>query len=79
MKTPEALLFKYQNLCEYRDDYIFFSSIDEKYLTSEVIKENIQNKKDLIGRNDVFKKINIDKNYPDYLLNNINKYKDWIV
>lgn len=79
LKTPEALLFKYQNLCEYKDDYIFFGSIDEKYLTSEVIKENIKNKKDLIGRNEVFKKINIDKNYPDYLLNNINKYKDWIV
>ena len=79
LKTPEALLFKYQNLCEYKDDYIFFGSIDEKYLKSEVIKENIKNKKDLIGRNEVFKKINIDKNYPDYLLNNINKYKDWIV
>ena len=37
------------------------------------------NQKDIIGRKDVFKKCNIDKSYPSYILKNIKKYKDWII
>jgi beta-1,4-mannosyl-glycoprotein beta-1,4-N-acetylglucosaminyltransferase len=79
LKTPVSLLFKYKNLCEYKDNYAFFNSIDEKYLTSHRIKKNIENQKDLIGRNDEFKKIKIDKSYPDYLLRNLKKFRDWIL
>ena len=35
-------------------------------------------KKDIIGREDNFNKIEIDKSFPIYLQNNINLYKDWI-
>jgi beta-1,4-mannosyl-glycoprotein beta-1,4-N-acetylglucosaminyltransferase len=79
LKTPKQLLFKYKNLCEYKDNYVFFNNIDESFLNEKVIEENIRNQKDIIGRNDVFEKCNIDNSYPSYILKNIKKYKDWII
>ena len=79
LKTPDKLLYKYKNLCEYKDDYAFFNSIDEKFLNKKTIKENIVNQKDIIGRNDIFKKQEINDSYPKYILDNINKFQDWII
>lgn len=79
LKNPEQLLFKYKNLCEYKDDYAFKSRIDDKFLDLKVIEENIRNQKDLIGRNGIFKKINIDNSYPKYICENINKFKNFII
>jgi hypothetical protein len=72
-------LFKYKNLCEYKDNYVFFNSIDERFLNKKTIEENINNQKDIIGRNDVFKKKVIDSSYPKYILDNISKFQDWII
>jgi len=79
LKTPDQLLFKYKNLCEYKDSYAFFNSINEKFLNTKIIKENIKNQKDIIGRNDIFKRQEIDKSYPKYILDNINIFKNWII
>ena len=79
LKTPDQLLFKYKNLCEYKDNYVFFNSIDEKFLNKKTIEENINNRKDIIGRNDVFKKQDIDSSYPKYILDNINIFRNWII
>lgn len=79
LKTPDQLLFKYKNLCEFRDNYVFFNSINEKFLNIKNIEENIKNKKDIIGRNDVFKRQDIDSSYPKYILDNINIYQSWII
>jgi beta-1,4-mannosyl-glycoprotein beta-1,4-N-acetylglucosaminyltransferase len=79
LKTPEQLLFKYKNLCEYKDNYVFFNNIDESFLDKKIIEENIKNQKDLIGRNDTFKKQSIDINYPKYILDNIELFKLWII
>jgi len=79
LKSPEELLFKYQNLCEYKDNFAFFNNIDESFLNEKVIEENIRNQKDIIGRADVFEKQIIDGNYPKYILENINKFKNWII
>jgi hypothetical protein len=72
-------LFKYKNLCEYKDNYVFFNSIDERFLNKKTIEENINNQKDIIGRNDVFKKKVIDSSYPKYILDNVSKFQDWII
>jgi hypothetical protein len=72
-------LFKYKNLCEYKDNYVFFNSIDERFLNKKTIEENINNLKDIIGRNDVFKKKVIDSSYPKYILDNVSKFQDWII
>jgi len=79
LKTPGQLLFKYKNLCEYKDNYVFFSSIDERFLNKKTIEKNINNQKDIIGRNDVFKKKVIDSSYPKYILDNVSKFQDWII
>jgi beta-1,4-mannosyl-glycoprotein beta-1,4-N-acetylglucosaminyltransferase len=79
LKTPDQLLFKYKNLCEYKDNYAFFNFINEKFLNAKNIEENIKNQKDIIGRNDVFKRQDIDNSYPKYILDNINIFQNWII
>tara|TARA_B100000287_G_C20630198_1_gene779500 strand:+ start:124 stop:936 length:813 start_codon:yes stop_codon:yes gene_type:complete len=78
LKNPDLLLYKYKNLCETNDPVNFKEMIDEKYLNINEIKKRIENGKDIIGREDNFKKIELDKSFPDYLINNKAKYKDWI-
>ena len=73
------LKYKYENLCETNDPIVFKESIDEKYLDEKKIEDKIKNRKDIIGRNDEFIKIEIDKTFPEYLIKNIEKYKkEWI-
>jgi beta-1,4-mannosyl-glycoprotein beta-1,4-N-acetylglucosaminyltransferase len=79
LKNPKLLLFKYKNLCEYDDKYVFFNNINQSFLNEKVIELNIKNQKDIIGRNDVFEKRSIDNSYPSYILKNIKTYKDWII
>ena len=79
LKKPEDLLYKYKNLCETNDPYHFKERINEKYLNLEQIKEQKLKNKDIIGRDDTFKKVNIDKNYPEFVTNNIEMLKEWIV
>ena len=54
-----------------------FSS--EKYSSIEVISEKIQKKIDLFGRNHRYEVINIDNTYPKFFLQNIEKYKKFII
>ena len=35
-------------------------------------------KKDIIGRNHNYKKISIDNSFPNYLIDNLSNYKEWI-
>jgi len=79
LKNPEDLLYKYQNLCETNDPYHFNEKIDNKFLDINEIKKKIIKGKDIIGRNDEFIKIEIDKSYPDFFLKNKDNYKNWIV
>ena len=78
LKSPQELLYKYKNLCEYKDDHVFFNSIDEKFLDQRVIQYNIDNKLDIIGRNFEYKKINIDNSFPEYIYKNKEKFQNWI-
>lgn len=79
LKDPKELLYKYKNLCETNDPYHFKERINEKYLNLEKIKKQILEKKDIIGRDDVFKKIEINDDYPNYIIKNLDKLKHWIV
>ena len=78
LKNPTELLYKYQNLCETNDPYHFKEKIDQKFLSIESIKNMIDSNKDIIGREHNYIKIPIDKTYPKYLYENINKFKEWI-
>jgi beta-1,4-mannosyl-glycoprotein beta-1,4-N-acetylglucosaminyltransferase len=77
LKTPENLLYKYKNLCETNDPYAFQEKIDTKFLQLETIKDNVKNKKDIIGRVDEFRAVPLDQNFPKYLLDNLQKYREW--
>ncbi len=78
LKNPEELLYKYQNLCETNDPIHFNEKINQKYLNIDSIKKKIINSKDIIGRNDTFKKVNLDSTFPEYIKKNQSKYKQWI-
>ena len=72
-------MYKYQNLCETNDPYVFKEKIDKKYLKVEEIKKRIENGEDIIGRKENYKAQKLDDSFPKYLLENKNLYKDWII
>ena len=78
LKNPSELLYKYQNLCETDDPIVFNDKIENKYLDITEIKKRVNNGEDIIGREDMFKKIEINSSYPDYFLKNIKNYQDFI-
>ena len=51
----------------------------EKFKNLKKIEDNINNLIDPFNRNLRLKKVKIDSNYPEYLLENIEMYKDWIL
>ena len=79
LKTPDKLLYKYQNLCETNDPIVFKEKINPKFLNLKSIEKSIESGLDIIGRKDMYSKIIIDKKFPEYFRKNINKYSDWII
>ena len=79
LKSPEQLLYKYKNLCETNDPIVFKEKIDKKFLSEESIMRMIENRKDIIGRDDEFLIVNIDNTFPKFIIENKNQYLDWIV
>ena len=51
----------------------------KKFLKINEIKKKIILGKDLFDRDQKYKKVNIDRTFPKQILDNINKYKEWIV
>ena len=70
--SPENISKKLKTFAhtEYSGDQ--FSSI-------EVIRNKIEERKDLFNRGYIYEKINLDETFPKYLLENINIYKDYIL
>ena len=73
------VMYKYKNLCETNDPYVFKEKIDEKFLDVKLIEQNIKLGLDIIGRDESYYKIEIDKSFPEFLKKNINKFKEFIV
>ena len=78
LKKPDLLLYKYQNLCETNDPINFKEKIDKKFLDINEISKRIELGHDIIGRKDNFSKIELDNSFPNYLLENREKYHEWI-
>ena len=51
----------------------------EKFSSVESIKNNIKNKIDLFGRGHKYEKVEIDHTFPNYLINNKEKFKKFII
>jgi len=52
---------------------------NRKYTNLKKIEDSIKNKKDLFDRPILYEKIIFDKTFPDYVVNNKEKFKDWIL
>ena len=72
LMTPEEISKKIENMAHTEFN-------NEKFKDVDKIKENINNLIDPFDRNLRLKKVKIDNNYPEYLTQNIDIYKDWIL
>jgi len=72
LMTPDEISKKIENMSHTEFNKEKFKNIDK-------IRENINNLIDPFDRNLRLKKVNIDDTYPEYLIKNIEKYKDWIL
>ena len=51
----------------------------DEFSNISIIEDKISNLTDLYGRGHKYEKININSSYPDYILANISKFKDYIL
>ena len=51
----------------------------EEFTNIEKIKERMKQNKDLLGRDYRYEIIELNKDYPEYILNNKEKFKEWIL
>ena len=79
LKSPEELLYKYKNLCETNDPVVFKERINSKFLDIDQIQKSIEEQVDLLGRNHKYVKKNIDETFPEFIFDNKERLKDWIV
>jgi len=71
LMSPEEIAHKIQNAGHTELNKPQFRSI-------EAIKNNIKNLKDPFNRNLKFRKTIIDQSYPQYIINNLDLFSDWI-
>jgi len=69
--TPEEISLKLKT-------FAHSEFADEKYSSVEIIKKKIETQIDLFDRKHTFNKVDLDSSFPEYLLKNKEKYKDWI-
>ena len=71
MQTPSQILNKIQSFShgEYNNDILSEKSIQKKILSKE----------DIFGRGIRLEKIRIDNTFPEYIIQNLDKYSDWII
>ena len=72
IKTPEKIIRKIEAFAHTEFNH-------KEFKDKKRILEKIKNRKDLFDRSIFYKKINLDNSFPDYLLDNKNLYKKWII
>ena len=51
----------------------------EEFSSIETIQKKIKERVDLFNRGEKYNYVKIDNTFPEYLLNNLDKYKDFIL
>ena len=51
----------------------------QEFKNEKIIKNNIENLRDPFGRKLRYKRVEIDNTFPDYFLNNLKYYENWIL
>ena len=72
LMSPEDISLKLKTFAHQEFSGNEFSSI-------EVIKNKINNKSDLFNRGHTYEKIELDESFPKYILDNKNKFKEYII
>ena len=70
--SPEAISLKLKTFA-----HTEFSA--DRFSDKEIIKEKIEKMIDLFERGHKYEKVYLDETYPKYLIDNLNKYKDFIL
>ena len=72
LKDPQSIKHKIMSYShqEYNTD---------EFTNTDLIKEKISKGKDLFNRDIKYEKISINENFPKYIINNKEKFKDWIL
>ena len=70
--SPEAISLKLKTFAHTEFALDKFSNI-------EIIKDKIHNMIDLFERGHKYEKIDLDKSFPKYLIENLDKYKEYIL
>jgi beta-1,4-mannosyl-glycoprotein beta-1,4-N-acetylglucosaminyltransferase len=52
---------------------------DQKFIDIDKIQERVGSLKDIFDREYVYKKIELDNSFPEYILKNTQKFRDWII
>ena len=71
LMSPEDISLKLRTFAHKEFSGDEFSSV-------EIIKDKINKKIDLFNRGHTYKAINIDNNFPKYILDNLEKFKNYI-
>ena len=71
LQTPQQILTKIKSFShgEFNNNSLNEKSIEEKILKNE----------DIFGRDTKLQKIKIDNDYPEYIVQNIEKFSDWVI
>ena len=72
LMTPEEISLKLKTFAHSE-----FSS--EKYSSVDVIKKKIENKEDLFERGHKYKSVKLDQKFPKYILDNKEKFNEFIL
>ena len=51
----------------------------EEFTDEKKIEERIKNRADIFDRNFKYERVNLDDTFPKYILENLSKYKSWII
>ena len=72
LKDPQAIKHKIMS-------YSHQEYNTKEFTNTDLIKEKISKGKDLFNRDIKYEKISINDNFPKYIINNKEKFKDWIL
>ena len=72
IKSPEKIIEKTNAFCHGELN-------QEKFKKKDLIKNKIDQLKDIYDRDIKYEKIEIDNSYPEYFIKNLNHYREWII
>lgn len=72
-------LYSYKNISKKLKVFPHIEYSNENYSDEKTIKKKVENLEDLFGRNHKYEKIDIDHTYPRYILDNLEKFEDFIL